>query len=357
MNDDRIMPARFRAWVGDCVSGLFRWPTTTAFGNGFKYLYEQYIDNVKTNIRYHCERRLKTFFKMCVYEFNDHILRENIPNATLFDHIDIRNAVNYTYKRRDDTDGDVGRQARLGALLDELRACGAPYDCNIRDFVADNWFQSLRMWLLIQRAVQYFHLTYANVYNSWNLFRKHPLYVQRPTYDGATIIPEPPEIRNFTAIPKCSFQRRHIRIDTDALYNLLCAAKQVPKKLGSIKKWINIKDFEFRRNPTGGWALFFDMDRIVKMANGKKTFENQILSDGVSATVLYLKPIQAEPEIRNEEIVRKYEAGQFWYELGIDPGMRTWNATVRRNAFTGEEVSKFNLNPFCNIFKNLVNLF
>lgn len=33
-------------------------------------------------------------------------------------------------------------------------------------------------------------------------------------------------------------------------------------------------------------------------------------------------------------MLRLYETGMFWYELGIDPGIRTWNATVRRSKRT-----------------------
>lgn len=340
--DNDLMSPEFRDWVNEAVSEGFEWPRNTAFGNAFKYLREQYVDNVITNIRTHCESRLKKFFKMCVYELNDSILRRNIPFATLFDHIDIRNAMNYTYNGRN-TCADIGAQRRLEILLDELKLCGAPDDCNIRDFVENDWFKSLRMWLQIQRHVHNFHLAFAHVYNSWDLFRKYPLNVTQPTYHGTTVIPEPPTISNFTAIPNCSFQRRHVRIDTDVLYRLLCETKQVPKKMGKYQAWINIKPEEFHRNPAGGWRLFFDVDKIVKMVKGKKAFDHQIVSDGVSVTVLYLKPIRPEPKISNEELVRRLAAGEFVYEAGVDPGMRTWNATVRRNVFTGGEVSKFNL--------------
>lgn len=41
----------------------------------------------------------------------------------------------------------------------------------------------------------------------------------------------------------------------------------------------------------------------------------------------------------NQELLQRYLAGEFFYELGIDPGERTYNATVRRDTRTGEEVS------------------
>lgn len=48
------------------------WPTSDAFGNAFTYLWEQYGDNVKTNLITHCETRLKRFFRMRVFEMNDY---------------------------------------------------------------------------------------------------------------------------------------------------------------------------------------------------------------------------------------------------------------------------------------------
>lgn len=80
----------------------------------------------------------------------------------------------------------------------------------------------------------------------------------------------------------------------------------------------------------GFWILFFGFEnhRIVK---GNRQFDHQFLLDSVTATVLHLP----EPVISKEELIRQYNAGTLWYELGIDPGMRTWNPTVRKNIHTG----------------------
>lgn len=40
-----------------------------------------------------------------------------------------------------------------------------------------------------------------------------------------------------------------------------------------------------------------------------------------------------------EAMKRAYLTGGVQYVLGIDPGMNTWNATVRRDIATGKEVS------------------
>lgn len=155
--------------------------------------------------------------------------------------------------------------------------------------------------------------------------------------------PQPPKINNFTCVPVCSFQRRHIRIDTDVLYNLLCAAKQVPQRcLAQTKKGVvkmrNCKQKEFRENATFNWCWFFDIEKIDSQVNFKKDFAFQLMSDGVSVSVLYERPVGPTAALDDDEIRKMWLAGEFSYELGIDPGMRTWNATVRRDLRNGEEV-------------------
>lgn len=111
------------------------------------------------------------------------------------------------------------------------------------------------------------------------------------------------------------------------------------EEMWSQKKDINIKEKEFLSNKTGSWNLFFDLDRVNKSVKYKKEFGLSIVTDGVSCSVLFEKPQQqAASELDNKEVLRRYEAGEFYYELGMDPGMRTWNATVRRSIRTGKEV-------------------
>lgn len=50
---------------------------------------------------------------------------------------------------------------------------------------------------------------------------------------------------------------------------------------------------------------------------------------------MYKRPKEEATPLSDEEIQQMWLA----YELGIDPGMGTWNATVRRNLLTGEEVT------------------
>lgn len=340
-NNNHLMPAAFRQMVENIYGVLFEWPNNKLFGNAFKYLRKQYLTNVKTNLNTHCESRLKKFFRMRAYEHNDMILRGLSDNQVMFVGSDITNAVKFAYHRKDGTNGNAIALHKRNVLLEELYGVGAPFvpgdEFNIRAFTAYNWFQSLRMWLNIQRDIHRFHLAFAGLNLQWNRFSKLPLEFPRPEF------PRPPEISNFVAIPMCTFQRRHIRIDTDVLYNILGGIKETPRKIGKrIKKGIeqmrNITFDEFRSNITGSWNLYFDMDKINELVKNKKRFVHQIVSDGVSVTVLYDRPIREAVPPDDNEIRRLYEAGAFAYELGMDPGMRTWNATVRYDLNTGEEV-------------------
>lgn len=324
-DNDLLMLPEFRQMV---EAAQIAWPTSNGFGNAFTYLWEQYCDNVKTNLTTHCESRLRKFFRMRVFELNDMATNFNYFNDLFghgdalpyYDEVDVKNAVNYAYHRRDTTGDDAERELRLGELLDELRWMGAPDDCNIESFVKDNWFESIRMWTEIQRDIHNFHLTYSN--------RRD----------------KPKRIQNFAVVPMCSFQRRHIKIDTAALYNILAKLKLVPKKCGKLidkkgnPKLINITQNEFGRDPIGSWNLFFDVEKIRKLKHNQQNFHGMICSDGVSATILYERPKEQPTEVSDEEVRRQYRAGVFHYELGIDMGYRTWNATVRRSINTGEEV-------------------
>lgn len=275
---------------------------------------------------------------MRAYELNDIEIRANRP--PIFINADVNNAVLYTYHRRDNTTNNIAARERLRYLLDELRYMGAPANMDIKYFTKDHWFQSLWMWINIQRDISRFHQEFEDLVCSWKYHREAPDDFPEPTR------PQPPCIKNFAAIPVCTFQRKHIQICSTVLYEILCGIGKIPKKCGMTTKkgkvnQINITREEFNSNQLGSWGLFFDMDKINSLANKHQTFNRQIYSDGVSASVSFKQP-KAEDldheELSDEQIRGMWQRGEFSYELGIDPGMRTWNAAVRRDWLTGEEV-------------------
>lgn len=327
----------FMRLVTNTLGALFQWPSNSRFHNAFEHLYNLYTTNVTNNLNTHCERRLKKFFKMRMFELNNMLLQVN-PNAdNLITKADVNNAVNYTYRLRDSTAGDIGAQQRLRWLLDELREMGAPDDMDIKNFTKHHWFKSLKMWVNIQRDIHHFHQAFEGLRQSWYYHRQAPDNVTRP------LLPEPPHIKNFAAIPVCTFQRKHIKICTTVLYEILCGVKEIPKKCGATTKKgkvneINITRNEFNSNKDGSWGLFFDLNKINSFVSNQKTFKHTILSDGVSCSILFEQPKVEADELSDAELATRYNSGEFTYELGIDPGMNTWNATVRRNILTKEEV-------------------
>ncbi|XP_055310426.1 uncharacterized protein LOC129573642 [Sitodiplosis mosellana] len=57
--------------------------------------------------------------------------------------------------------------------------------------------------------------------------------------------------------------------------------------------------------------------------------------DSMSASVLFNKPKQEQTELSPEDILAMYR--DFFYEVGVDPGLKTRNASVRRTIDTEEE--------------------
>ncbi|XP_055307269.1 uncharacterized protein LOC129571493 [Sitodiplosis mosellana] len=84
------------------------------------------------------------------------------------------------------------------------------------------------------------------------------------------------------------------------------------------------------------------MDEIIKLVKNKKEFGDSIISDGVSASVLF-KLLKQSKTVTDEEEVetkRKYFANEFAYALEIESGMRTFIASVRLDLQTGEETNE-----------------
>lgn len=87
------------------------------------------------------------------------------------------------------------------------------------------------------------------------------------------------------------------------------------------------------------WDQVCDMLKIRRMGKSKKEFRFRFLSDGVSVSLQYDREKSESQPIDLEAIRQKLRDCFFWYILGIDPGMKTWNATVRRTCQTGKEVN------------------
>lgn len=232
------MEPEFRRFVENLeTENRFSWPNNKYFGNLTKYLYDQYIDNVKTNLSTHAEKRLRNFLKMRVYQFNV------VSNGMLLDEFDIKSAVKWAIERynminNNDVNADLKWYTRQ-LLLDMIFGVGGPADHNITEFTETSWFASIPMWLTMQTEIDNF-LNWANT-NSIEI----------------------PVINNLKVIPICDFTRKYVRMDTDILYRMCAELRWLPKVDGVQAK----NDYVFA-NKKHFWNAVFNLKKMKRMLKG-----------------------------------------------------------------------------------------
>ncbi|XP_055310390.1 uncharacterized protein LOC129573626 [Sitodiplosis mosellana] len=107
-------------------------------------------------------------------------------------------------------------------------------------------------------------------------------------------------------------------------------------EFGSSGQPDNISKKVYDSNPFVSWDTIFNMDKIKNVGNGK-TFDYAIVTDSVAVSLCFLKPECPSHEYSHEQINEMYENGVFRFALGMDPAVRTWNATVRKHIASGVE--------------------
>lgn len=291
-----------------------QWPTNEYFGNQMKYMYRQYTTNVETNLKTHAKKRLTQYMKMRAWQFNV------TSNGILLDTKDIDSAVSLAMRKYDNIKADdpnaADKRHKRELLLNMVVSIGCPADHDVKKFTSDHWFKSLRMWLLMQSQIDDFHIWAGD--NNIKI----------------------PIIKNLKVIPVCSFNRQHIKMDTDVLYRMMCDMEsQFKIELIPRVNGVRASVGDACKDPYIYWYQIFDLPKIDRILKGNKRFHKHIVSDGVAVSILYEVPARELEPLVNDGIIRKrYQEGFYIYELGIDPGMKTWNATVRRNIHSGKEV-------------------
>lgn len=309
------------------------WPETNYLGNGINYLINTYVTNVENNLSTHAKKRLHEFLKMKVYKNNRN------PIVVLFDDKDIDNTIQWAIYGKDRTDSrtmeGVARREKRELLLNMIRH-HSWFDIendNIKSFTKNHWFKSLPMWLAMQREIEEFNVSEEN---RQQRRKQAPKPKRKPKQKTEPVANTPPKVNNLTVIPLCDFFRAHFTIDNFNLYKLFCGTGIIPKNEDG--KQISSKDFT--KDKSWHWNQVFKLPKIKHFGRLKKQFRFMILSDGVSVSILYTKLRRDSKPMDESEIIRKYLNGDFVYELGIDPGMKTWNATTRRTIETGKEASR-----------------
>lgn len=258
-------------------------PKAAFFGNVLRYLWEQYTTNLMNNIKVHAKKRLQKFFRTFKFTENN---EEQVTDA------EIDTTVKFLFNA-------ASRGNPNAFLLNELRAIWPNHPIFVRGFldemVKSHWFQTIPIFINIQRHIDRYNNTIderqivwrskrarrrnnritKNKKNAQNSKKKH----RKDQHRG--------KIRNFVVVPMCSYQRKHIKIDTSVLCRILCSRNIQPPsgKIGARGQQLKMREKDFTK---GHWNQYVDMGRIHRMAKHKQ-FEYSIVTDGVAASILYTK--------------------------------------------------------------------
>ncbi|XP_055317529.1 uncharacterized protein LOC129576435 isoform X2 [Sitodiplosis mosellana] len=187
------------------------------------------------------------------------------------------------------------------------------------------------MWIKIQRNISYFHTTYGMLNSEWAKYKSDPVTNKMP------LVPRPPKVKNFIAIPVHDFDLKHIRIDVTLFYEIACGLGALKHAIGKRGGKVSISREVYNKNTAQWWKHVFNMKKINKIGGRKIKFDCSIMTDSVSVSLMYIKSNRTLDAKDLKTIEDMYRGERFVYELGIDPGVRTWNATVRRTVATGDE--------------------
>lgn len=189
------------------------------------------------------------------------------------------------------------------------------------------------MWLQMQREIDEFNTNVENRDERRDQRREYRNRQRANRNHESNDEHKPPSVKNLKVIPICTFDRTHIMIDNDVLYRIMCDTKiGMPKEK-------NLPFDEISNNEYIYWNKFFFLRKIHRFVKKKAVFHCAIVTDGVGVSILYERSEGAtKQQMTRAEIVRKYLNGEFVFELGVDPGLKTWNATVRKTIATGKEV-------------------
>ncbi|XP_031638848.1 uncharacterized protein LOC116350970 [Contarinia nasturtii] len=311
-NEDMEPHIRHFVEQGLSRDNQFAWPNNNYFGN---IICQSYTRQLKTNQTTHAKKRLRNYLQMRAWQFNA------VSTGLRFDKKDVDNAIDWAIRRYDairDTHQNAPlKRYKRKLLLDMVRAIVeevgglANYD-NIKQFSKGKyWFKATAMWLVMQSEIDEFH--------NW-------------AQDNNVTIPK---IKNLSVVPLPDYQRKAVFMCNDVFYRMLAEEKLLPKVEGK-----QVTETFIRENKEHFWNQIFDFDKINRILKKNKEFHYTIVSNGESVSVLYKLSKQHLQRLLDDDIVRKrYLDGTFVYELGIDPGMKTWNATVRRTISTRKEVN------------------
>lgn len=312
----RTLPLAFRQIIERAVPN-FRWPQRQGMQNAFNNLIDQYKTNVKNNLITWSYTRIKKYFTLQRYELN--LLGFNISD------IDVKNATKAVLFNNITATENVNR------LLHQAEMIGIPVGQKFCNIVRCRWFQTIPIFINIQRQIFEHHQRYELLNDLWRRYYRDRVNNTKPT------IARPPKINNFVVIPIHDFKMKHIRIDVHLYYQIACKLGALKIAKGVRDQPIDISKSVYNKDPAAYWGFIFDMDEIERIGKGKD-FDCAVVTDSVAVSLCFVKPERPSIEYTDDQIRYMYENKWFTFVLGMDPGVRTWNATVRKHIESGVEV-------------------
>lgn len=279
-------------------------------GNVLKYAIDTYRVNFQNNIILHARKRIKLFFRICgvhataeeiehtikyMFESNSRVQ----PNLNLI-HV-IPNIDEVSNTMYPDGNGQNGFERGF-----------------FREYVKDFWFESVFIFRSIQVRVYDYQVRCQRDRN----LRK---------------------VKNFTVVPMSSFKRHHVRLDNESFFCVLKELNIDPKKK-SVKKtetgFSRITIEQFIKNKSKYWFEHFNKKKFKSMEKKQKKFHYQIVSDGVSASILFNNKNRSK-KLKSDDYIdiisEKYSNEEYNLVCGFDPGYKNWLGGVVRDEKNGEE--------------------
>lgn len=312
----RPLPSEFQIMMEE--NGIQR-PSSAYLSNLKQYTINQYATNFENNVKMHHKRRLKLYFSIC--EDNEH---------RSYTEEDIENTLKYMLEHDSTVQPNWSLIYKIPNRSELLNEYARGF---FDDLIENSWFKTVFIFIAIQSAIQD-HQIRCN---------EHPEL-------------ELKNVKNFVVVPLHSHHRKHIRIDNAALHEILKELKIDPKKsskptkrhpsdkrqmfpdeFNSAKRkhWMNNRDGDDYQGP-------FDAQKIRRMEKQQKKFDYQIVTDGISASILFTNRNRGRLICNNEEYMQQLRTRmdncEILRQIGVDPGYKIWIAAVIRY-LNGKEVN------------------
>lgn len=322
-NSTDTLTPQFQGWM--TMNNIVK-PSFDHLNNCFGYMWQSYETNFFTNIKTHAKNRVLKLFRLWALQENHN------QKPTKTEYAELRRAVNFAFDAKCKSRRNADMIQRLMNYLPDNNT--EDLDSTERGFMRpltykNSWFRMVPVFIKIQRDIDTYH-------------------TQCRQND------QPIRLGNFDVVPIHNTRMKHIRIDSLALKSIMQKLKIHPTKPSPIKRFqklnkrVILSDKEFLDQRDEHWFKFLNRKVMRKMErDNKKSFDYQILTDGVAVSISFKSVAPPQPETFDALLVKqskkykvfgqRYDNGEYGHAIGLDPGYKLFQAGVIKNLETGEE--------------------